>query len=71
MRLVYEAVAEVVNFKSETEYTTTEEADAAEGEDIMAVVDAEAVMSEAVGIIQVTGREYQMPEWYSAMMEHI
>ena len=60
MKLVTKAVAEVVNFKAEAEETMTEEADAIEEEDMMAVVDAEADMEEAVVIIQAIDGEYQM-----------
>ena len=60
MNLVTKTVAEVVNFKAEAEETMTEEADAIEEEDMMAVVDAESDMEEAVVIIQAIDREYQM-----------
>ena len=62
MKLVSEAVPEVVHFKVEAEYTMAEEADAAEEEDMMAVVDAEADMDEAVGIIKFTDGEDRMKE---------
>ena len=59
MKLVPEAVAEVVYFKAEAEYTTTEKADTVKEEYIMVVVDAEAEMEESVRIIQVTYVAYR------------
>ena len=58
--MVPEAVAEVVYFKAEAEYTTTEKADTVKEEDMMVVVDAEAEMAKAVIIIQVTYVSYRM-----------
>ena len=52
MKLVSEAVAEVVDSKAKSKDDTTEEAKADEEEYMMAVVDVEADMAEAVGIIQ-------------------
>ena len=60
MKLVPKAVEEVVNFKAEVEDSTAEYAVAVEEKDIMAVVDAEAHMTEGVEIIQVTDGAYRM-----------
>ena len=60
MKLVPKAVEEVVNFKAEVEDSTAEYAVAVEEKDMMAVVDAEAHMIEAVEIIQVTDGAYRM-----------
>ena len=38
--------------------------------DMIVVVDVEANMAEAVGIIQLSGGADQMQEWCSAMMAH-
>ena len=64
-------MAEVVYFKAEADDTILEEADEVEEEYMMEVVENEADMTEAVGIIQVTDGEYRMQERYSAMMAHI
>ena len=54
MKLVPEAVAEVVNFKAYSDNNTAREAGGFEEEYIMVVIDAESNMEEAIGIIQVT-----------------
>ena len=36
----------------------------------MEVVDMEADMAEAVGIIKLTGEAYQIQEWCSGIMAH-
>ena len=71
MKLVPEAVAELVAFKAEAEDTMAEEADAFEEEGMTAVVDVEADMAGAAGIIQVIDGSDRMQEWYSTMMAYI
>ena len=71
MKLVPEAVAELVAFKAEAEDTMAEEADAFEEEGMTAVVDVEADMAGAAGIIQVIDGSDRMQEWYSIMMAYI
>ena len=68
MKFVSEEVTEVVDYKAEEDDTMTEDADTAKEEYIMAVVDMEANMAEAVGIIQVTGGADQMQEWCLVIM---
>ena len=53
MELFPKTMAEVVAFTAKAEDTTAEEADAVEEEGMMTVVDAEAYITEAVGIIQI------------------
>ena len=52
MKLVSKAVAEEVDSKAESKDNTAEEAKADKEKYMMAVVDVEADMAEAVGIIQ-------------------
>ena len=56
--------------KAEAEDTAAEEADVTNYEYMMTVVDVEADMAEAVGIIWLSGGAYQMQEWCSEMMAH-
>ena len=70
MKLVPEAVAELVAFKAEAEDTMAEEADAFEEEGMTAVVDVEADMAGAAGIIQVIDGSDRMQEWYSKITSH-
>ena len=53
MELFPKTMAEVVAFTAKAEDTTAEEADAVEEEGMMTAVDAEAYITEAVGIIQI------------------
>ena len=68
--MVSDAVADVVDYKEEVEDTMSEEVDADKWGDMMEVVDEEANMKEAVGIIQVTGEADRVLEWYSSMVVH-
>ena len=70
MKLVSEAVAEVVDSKAKSKDDTTEEAKADEEEYMMAVVEVETEMIEAAGIIHFSGKADQMQEWCSAMMAY-
>ena len=60
MKLVSEAVEDVVNYNAEAQDTTLEELDAAEEEDMVVVVDVEADMAAVVGIIQLEGGANQI-----------
>ena len=70
MNLVSEVLAEVADSKAEAEDNTVEKVDAAKEEDMMAVVDVEVDMEEAVGTTQLAGGADQIKEWCSAVMAH-